>query len=221
MPSTPFPPVPPMLKGSPRRQARMRAVREAACVDQCCAGINPISSPRTPRRRGLRAEGARPEGKGAAAIGFCDAGIRGGARGFVDCIALDYATLDSTKASGRFARFEHPRNVLFLPRVDTFHPRVQFSAHWPISLSFLNFSEEKEGGKAATTSAAPSTGPQIVKKVYPRVGPRIHGFSVDEKTGSSKHWRGLAADSGPIHASTGCFPCGCSSMSRLGAAIDR
>jgi hypothetical protein len=199
----------------------MRAVREAACVDSCRPGINPTLSPRTPRHRGLRAEGPRPEGRGAAAIGFRDAGMRRGALGFVDWIALDYAPLDSTKAAGRFARFELPRNVLSLPRVDTFYPRVQFSAHWPFSLSFLNFSEEREERKGAATSATTSTGPQYVRKVYPRVGPPIHGFSVDEKRGSSKHWRGLAADLGPIHASTGCFPCGCPSMSRLGAAIDR
>ncbi len=197
-----------MLQDLRRRQAPAPSRRAATGQLSCGPGINPFRSPTPPRRRGLRANRGRPEGKGGAAIGFPDAGWQGCARESVDCIGLRYAPLGSTKRTARSARFQLPRNVRFHPRVDTFYPRVHFSAGGPFLLLFLSFSERERKEEGAAGAAKRSTSRKSVRNLYPRVGGAFHGFSVDEKRGRSESGRGLAADGTSIHASTGCFPCG-------------
>jgi hypothetical protein len=202
MPSLHLPPAPPMLKVLPRRQARAPMRRAATCWHSCCPGINACLSPPPPHRRWDFPWGSRPEGKGVAAIAFCDAGHHRRSRGPVDCIACHYALRGSTKRGGRFARFELPRVWLFLPRVGLFYPRVHFSPQQTNSLSLSFFIEGERGEEGATAAKTQSTGSKSVTNMYPRVGDPIHGFSVACFLGKSEHWRGFARDRAPIHAST-------------------
>lgn len=205
--STPFPPAPPMLKDTPRRQAQAQVRRAATGQHSCAGSINPPLSPYPLTEGGFAPGRGRPEGKGGAARGFLYPGCHRHSRGPVDCIACHYASRVSTKRSGRFARFEIPRVGCFLPRVGLFYPRVCFSVIWTISLSFSFFIEEREKEKGAPGAARPSTGRENVKNMYPRVGDAIHGFSVDCFLSRCKHWRGLRADRASIHGSTGRNAC--------------
>ena len=201
-------PAPPAFKAQERRQAPSPMRRAATCVHSCGLRINPPRSPAPPRPRKFRAGNGRPEGKGGAARHFCHAGHRGCVGESGDCIACNYPAPVSTKRGGEFARFELPRVVRSVPRVDTICPRVHFSATGPFSLSFLVFLEEGKEVEGAADGASRSTVRKIDEKPHPRVAHPVHGFSGDEKRGRSEHWRGLATVQGPIHASTACFAWG-------------
>lgn len=207
MPFARLPPAPPMLKVLPRRQARAPMHRAATCFHSCASSINPSLSPAPPHRRWDLPARVRPEGKGVAAMGFCHPGCHRHSRGPVDCIACHYASLGSTKRSGRFARFESPRVGAFLPRVGLFYPRVCFSTFWTISLSLSFFIEGERGEEGAPAAKTQSTSPKYVTNMYPRVGDPIHGFSVDYFLSRSEQRRGLAGDRALIHASTGRSAC--------------
>ena len=98
---------------------------------------------------------------------------------------------------------KYPRVRSVYPRVDLFYPRVCFCRlpSPPLSISLFSLRKESEReGKQAKTSIH---GFYLCNKMYPRVCFSIHGFSGDEKRGTSQHWRGFAGCLPSIHASTG------------------
>lgn len=201
------PPAPPMHDLS-RRQAWGLRAPAAGQLHPFHPRINLPPPPRTPQ--GLDgAPVARGRGPGRArAIAFDDPGTRGVRGKPVDSCNRHHGPQGWTKRSGRSARFELPRLWLFSPRVGSFLPRLAFSATRGLSLPSFFFSEERERKEEGQGAGGRSTGPISAENLYPRVRTPIHGFSVDEKTGKSKHWRGFAADRPLIHASTSCFAWG-------------
>ncbi len=214
--STPLPHRPSAFQSLPGRLARPSIHRAATRLDHCDSGINPPWSPAPPHGAMEPPAGARPAGKGAGRIAFCNGGMGRYAEKPVDSGLCYLASQGSTKASAAFARFKLPRVWPFLPRVGLFLPRAHFSAEGPLSLSFFHFSEERKRKRGAEAAGSRSTGLRITKMVHPRVGPSIHGFPVDEKIGKSQHWRGFAADRASIHASTGCFAPGLPQLGQAG-----
>jgi hypothetical protein len=216
-PPVPVPPAPPMNDVS-RRQAWGPRAPAAGQLHPFHPRINLAPPPRTPRGS-AGAPVARGRGPGRPrAIAFDDPGRRGVRGKPVECCNRHPAAQGWTKRIGRFARFELPRLGSFLPRVGSFIPRVHFSTAHRVSFPSFFFSEEKEREKGPKCAAGRSTSPDSAENLYPRVQTPIHGFSVDEKRGTSKHWRGFAADQGLIHASTGCFPWGTPDEARAGGA---
>lgn len=203
----------PFLIVPPRQVARPPVHGEAAgWIDEPNASIL-CRSPRTPH-----AQKAPPTGRGTASSGghqhrfslfreavTCTEGC------FPWMNALwGGALLGSTKTRAAFANLPLPRNGLLFPRNGPFSPRVHFSAApllLPLSLSFQEEGEGKEGGKGRV---AASTGRKCK--------PWLQNLRPVEKTGIPRKTRGCTTNRFPneindvgdarwsIPASTGDLP---------------
>lgn len=202
---------PPTLQRFMRRQA-LPVIRVAADLDSCAGGIaRLLRPPHPPTQKAPPRPGATPAGQG-------------GCHSFLQC--RDTGALPKTRGSappkprnphgsmsgGRFGPVEFPRVGVVFPRVGVFSPHGPFSRRGPSSSLHLLFLEEREKRESDAGGKRASTGWDFGYRMYPRVAPPIHGFSVDGFGGGFVGWRGFAGGLGGNPRSTGrnaCVPpCG-------------
>ena len=193
-----------LLQARTRRLARFgEAIRGATGMDlggaRACLVPHPPHPP-TMENRPRRGQTGR---SGGGPIAFFNWRGRRVCRKPVDIVVTLAASPVAVRTPHPRVAVKNPRVGPFYPRVDLFYPRVCFCRLPPPPFSISLFSLRKEserGGEQAKTSIH---GFYLCNKVCPRVCFSIHGFSGDEKRGTSQYWRGFAGCLAPIHASTG------------------
>lgn len=193
-----------LLQARTRRLARFgEAIRGATGMvlggARACLAPHPPHPP-TMKNRPRRGQTGR---SGGGPIAFFNWRGRGVCRKPVEIVVTHRLGHVAVRTPLPRVGLKFPRVSLFHPRVDLFYPRVGFCClpSQPLSISLFSLRKESErGGEQAKTSIH---GFYFCNKMYPRVCISIHGFSGDEKRGTSQYWRGFAGCLPPIHASTG------------------